>query len=228
MRFWRGFLALDRLLQRVPSIIEIWFFEFLFLMALGLGVGRLLDGLGAGGCPPKPESVDGTAFGVIAFGALLGWPVLARIVRPRVKEVTWTPVFIAHDVGGLSHLPVPMASAAVSYQILSSHPSYGLVNLLTLPIPIVMLLGAKDYGCSLNHFRLAGIVILVLMALLAGLRLVTWYGLRLGREDLRKAVPEGWSAPRLEWELGWKPLVSMMGLMLAVFGVVFALAAITG
>jgi hypothetical protein len=136
-------------------------------------------------------------------------------------------VFVAHDVVGLSHVPVPMSRATVTYQILSSHPSYGFVNLLTLPIPIVMLLGARDYGCSLNHFRMGGIVILALMALLIGLRIVTWYGLRLGRDRMMAAVPEGWSASRLEWELGWKPLISMMGLMAAVFAVVFTLAALT-
>ena len=227
MRFWRAFLALDRLLQRVPSIIEIWFYEFLFLVALGLGVGRLLDGLGAGGCPPKPDSVDGTAFGIIAFGALMGWPALARILRPRVKDVTWTPTFVAHDTAGLSHLPVPMTQATVTYQVLSSHPSYAFVKLLTLPIPIVMLMGAANTGCSLNHFRMAGIVILVLMALLTGLRLVTWYGLRTGRDRMAASVPEGWSAAKLEWEFGWKPLISMMGLMIAVFSVVFVLAWVT-
>ena len=88
MQFWRAFLALDRLLQRVPRIVEIWFFEFLFLMAMGLGAGRLLDGLGTGGCPPVKASVDGTAFGIIAFGLLMSWPVLTRILKPRVKEVT--------------------------------------------------------------------------------------------------------------------------------------------
>ena len=36
------------MMRRVPSIIEIWFFEFIFLMALGLGLGRLLDGIGVG------------------------------------------------------------------------------------------------------------------------------------------------------------------------------------
>ena len=227
MRFWRSFLALDRLLRRVPSIIEIWFFEFLFLMALGLGFGRLLDGLGAGGCPPAAGSVDGTAFGIVGFGALMGWPVLGRILRPRVQEVTWTPVFVAHNIAGLSHVPVPMTQATVTYQILSSHPSYGFVNLLTLPLPIVMLMGAQDTGCSLNHFRIGGIVVLALMALLVGLRLVTWYGLRLGRDRIEATLPLGWTASRLDWELGWKPLVSMMGLMIAVFGAVFALAWLT-
>jgi hypothetical protein len=227
MRFLKALFALDRLLQRVPSIIEIWFFEFLFLMATGLGVGRLLDGLGVGGCPAVPGSVDGTAFGIIGFGLLMGWPVMLRILRPKVKEVQWTPVFIAHDVAGISHVPVPMERGTVTYHVLSSHPSYALVNLLTLPIPVVMLMGAADYGCSLSHFRLSGFVILALMALLVALRLVGWYALRLGRERIGAAAPPGWTQSRLGWELGWKPLLGMLGLMASCFAVVFAIAWLT-
>lgn len=227
MQALRALFALDCLLQRVPSIIEIWFFEFLFLMATGLGIGRLLDGLGAGGCPHKPDSIDGAAFAFIAFGLAIGAVSLVRILRPKVKEVTWTPVFIARDLAGISHLPVPMARATVTYHVLSSHPSYVFVNLLTLPIPIVMLLGAADYGCALNHLRQSGFAILFLMGALIVLRLVSWYGLLLGRERIGAAVPPGWSPARLEWELGWKPLLGMMALMAACFCVVFTIAWLT-
>jgi hypothetical protein len=227
VQFLKAIFALDRLLRRVPSIIEIWFFEFLFLMALGLGVGRLLDGLGVGGCPPAAGSVDGTAFGFIGFGTLMGIPVLIRILRPKVKEVTWTPVFVAHNVAGLSHLPVAMTRPTVTYRVLSSHPSYAFVNLLTLPIPIVMLLGAAGHGCSLSHFRPMGMVILLLMLLLILLRMVAWYGLRLGRGRIEATLPPGWSAEQLEWEFGWKPLLGMIVLMAAVFGVVSFLAWLT-
>ncbi len=227
MRALNALFALDRLLQRVPSIIEVWFFEFLFLMATGLGVGRLLDGLGLGGCPRKPDSIDGTALGFIAFGLAMGAIVLVRVLRPKVKQVTWTPVFIAHNVAGLSHVPVPMTQATVTYQVLSSHPSYALVNLLTLPIPVVMLMGAAESGCLLNHFRQSGLVILALMAALLALRLLSWYGFRLGRDRIEAQTPPGWSQTQLEWELGWKPLLGMMGLMVACFGVVFTIAWLT-
>lgn len=206
--------------RRVPSIIEIWFFEFVFLMALGLGLGRLLDGVGIAPCPPATGSVDGTAFGFIAVGLAMGWLVLSRVLRPKVLDVTWTPVFVARDVGGISHLPVPMQRATVSYQVLSSHPSYALVNLITLPIPVIMLLGYADYGCSLSPFRLTAIVILVLMAGLAVLRMVSWYGLKRGRAALRAINPDGLPQAVLEWELGWKPLIAMMALMIGVFALI--------
>ena len=52
MIFFKGIFALDRVLRRVPSIIEVWFFEFLFIMALAMGLGRLLDGRGLNGSSP--------------------------------------------------------------------------------------------------------------------------------------------------------------------------------
>jgi hypothetical protein len=96
-----------------------------------------------------------------------------------------------------------------------------------LPIPIVMLLGAADHGCSLSRFRLMGMVILLLMLLLILLRMVAWYGLRLGRDRIEATLPPGWSAEQLEWELGWKPVLGMIALMAGVFGVVFFLAWLT-
>lgn len=129
MGFWNGILALDRLLQRVPSIIEIWFVEFLAVMIFSLAAGRLVDGYGFGACPPVPEIIDGFAYGAFAVGlALMAW-VVRRILRPKVATVTWTPVFVARDVAGISHVPVPMRSATVRYQVLSSHPSYVLIHL---------------------------------------------------------------------------------------------------
>jgi hypothetical protein len=217
----RAIFAFDRIMRRVPSIIEIWFFEFIFLMALGLGLGRLLDGLGVDPCPPAVGSIDGTAFGFIAVGLAMGWLVLRRALRPKVLDVTWTPVFVARNVGGLSHVPVPNHLATVNYQVLSSHPSYGFVNLWTLPIPVVMMLGYADYGCSLSHFRLAAIVMFMLMGALIVLRPISWYVLRRGRDALRANNPDGLPESLLEWELGWKPLVSMMSLMAAAFIVVF-------
>ena len=49
----------------------------------------------------------------------------------------------------------------------------------------------------------------------------------LALDRMLAAAPEGWSASWLEWELGWKPLLSMMGLMAVVFAVVSTLAALT-
>ena len=228
MIFFKSIFALDRVLRRVPSIIEVWFFEFIFIMALAMGLGRLLDGLGVGGCPPAAGSVDGTAFGFIAVGLALGVPVLWRILRPKVVTVTWTPVFIARDLGPISHLAIGMRSATVTYQVLSSHPSYALVNLLTLPIPVVMLLGAAERGCALSNLKLIGISALVIMGALVLLRLVCWYGLRLGRRDIEAATPDGLSPARLEWELAWQPVVATFALLAALALIIIAIILLTG
>jgi hypothetical protein len=224
----KNLFALDRVLRRVPSIIEVWLFEFIFIMALAMGLGRLLDGLGVGGCPPAPGSVDGTAFAFIAVGFAMSVPVLWRILLPKVVKVTWTPVFIARDLGPISHLPVSMPSATVTYHVLSSHPSYALVNLLTLPIPVVMLLGAAERGRALSSLRLIGISALVIMGTLVLLRLVCWYGLRLGRHEIAAATPHGMSAARLEWELAWQPVVAAFALLAALALIIIAIILLSG
>jgi hypothetical protein len=211
----------------VPSIIEIWFFEFLFIMALAMGIGRLADGLGVGGCPPVAGSVDGTAFGCIAVGLVLAIPVMRRLLRPKVENVTWTPTFVARGLAPVP-LPVPMHSATVTWQVLSSHPSYALVNLLTLPLPIVALLGAREYGCATSFFKLFGLTALALMALIVLLRCVVWYILRIGRDRLEATAQEGFSAARLEWELAWQPVVATFSLFGGIAVVIVAIILVTG
>jgi hypothetical protein len=214
-RTWRGILALDRLLQRVPAVVEIWFIEFVAVISLSLGLARVGDGLGITGCPPAAEGIDATALGTVAFGLAVGCFVVWQVFRPRVINVTWTPVFVARDVAGLSHLPVPMPSATVTYPVLNSHPSYALTGLLTLPVPLVGLLGAAGGDCSMSFFRLFGPIGIGLLLLLALLRVVVWYGLRRGRAEIEAALPPGWSMSRLEWEMAWRPMLTAAGLVAA-------------
>jgi len=54
-----------------------------------------------------------------------------------------------------------------------------------------------------------------LIAALIILRLVSWYGLKLGRERLAPGI----SAAALEWQLAWQPVVAMLCLMAACFAV---------
>jgi hypothetical protein len=121
-----------------------------------------------------------------------------------------------------------MPSATVTYQVLSSHPSYALVNLLTLPIPVIMLLGAAERGCALSNFKLIGICALGIMSALVLLRLVCWYGLRLGRREIEAATPHGMSAARLEWELAWQPVVATFVLLAALALVIIAIILLSG
>ncbi len=195
-------VALDRALRRVPSIIEIWFLEFLALIPLSLGIGHWLNGVGAGGCPPAPSGIDGTGAGFILVGALFGVFAVRRILRPKVSIAEWTPV---HHAGPLI---VAQSAARVRYAVLSSHPSYALVHLLTAPLPLVGVLALAERNCGVSFFPLFGAAAFALLAALVLLRLVSWHGLRLGRDAIEANLPPGWSARRLEWELAWRPMLT--------------------
>jgi len=51
-------------------------------MALAMGLGRLLDGLGAGGCPPAPGSVVVATFALLAALALIIIAIILLTGRP--------------------------------------------------------------------------------------------------------------------------------------------------
>jgi hypothetical protein len=215
MGFWNGVVGLDRLLQRVPSIIEVWFVEFLAVMIFSPALGRLIDAYGFGGCRPQPEILDGFAWGTFAVGVLLMAWVVRRILRPRVTTVTWTPVFVARNAGGISHVPVPMTGATVTYDVLSSHPSFALIHVLTFPLPLIALIGGLDGTCNMQFFWLFGVVGLVTLAGIAVLRVLVWYVLRRGRAEIEASVPPGWTFARLEWEMAWRPVLATLGLIAA-------------
>jgi hypothetical protein len=212
--------AFDRLFRRTPSIVEIWLLEFLTLVPLGLAFGSWLDGIGALGCPPAGFGVDGSSIGIALFGIAIGFFAVRRILKPKVLNVRWTPVHTIKNVAPVP-LPVPQTRASVEYQVLSSHPSYAFVNLLTLPIPLVGLL-ARD-SCATSFFPLFGIVILALMAALIILRLISWYVLRLGRDEIERNAPQGMTLGEAEWALAWQPVLAMLGLIFGSVALVFGI-----
>jgi hypothetical protein len=216
MTFLNGIFALDRLLRRVPSIIEIWFLEFLAIIPLALALGSWLDRAGLRGCPPAGFGVDGSSIGIALFGLAMAFFAVRRIFKPKVAKVEWTPV---HAVKGVLPvpIPVPQPAARVEYEVLSSHPSYGLVHLLTLPIPAVGLLATDS--CATSFFPLFGMVGIALIGALIILRLISWYVLRRGRAEIERNTPQGMTAGQLEWSLAWQPMISMMvliGLCIAI------------
>jgi hypothetical protein len=223
MGFLRTIFALDRLLRRVPSIIEIWFLEFLALLALGLGLGAWSDAFGLGRCPPAASGFDWNSAAFVGFGLVFAFFAVRRILKPTVKLVEWTPV---HTVKGVLPvpIPVPQTSGRVEYHVLSSHPSYGFVHVLTLPIPLIGVIAMFDGLCTTSYFHHFGVITLILIAALIILRIVSWYGLKLGRERL--APPPGMSAAALEWQLAWQPVVAMLLLMAACFAVPAAIIGI--
>jgi hypothetical protein len=216
MAFLNGIFALDRLLRRVPSIIEIWFLEFLAIIPLALAFGSWLDKAGALGCPPAGFGIDGSSIGIALFGLAMGFFAVRRIFKPKIAKTDWTPV---HSVKGVLPvpLPVPQRSARVEYEVLSSHPSYALVHLLTLPIPAVGLLATDN--CATSFFPLFGMVGIALIGALIILRLVSWYVLRCGRDEIERKTPQGMTAGQLEWVMAWQPMISMVVLILLCIGI---------
>lgn len=216
MAFLNGIFALDRLLRRVPSIIEVWFLEFLAIIPLALAIGSWMDRLGLRGCPPAGFGVDGSSVGIAIFGLIAAFFAVRRILRPKIAKVEWTPVHTLTTALPVP-IPVPQRSARVEYDVLSSHPSYGFVHLLTLPIPAVALLATES--CATSFFPLFGAVGICLIAALIILRLVSWYVLRLGRDAIERKAPEGMTAGQVEWALAWQPMISMVvlvGLCIAI------------
>ena len=209
MAFLKGIFALDRLLRRVPSIIEIWFLEFLAILPLALAFGSWLDRIGMRGCPPAGFGIDASSIGLALFGLAMSFFAVRRILKPKVAKIEWTPV---HTVKGALPVPfpVPQRAARIEYQVLSSHPSYAFVYLLTLPIPAVGLLATDS--CATSFFPLFGMVGVGLIGALIILRIVSWYVLKLGRKELEPRLPEGMTAAQAEWSLAWQPMISMVEL----------------
>ncbi len=216
MAFLNGILALDRLLRRVPSIIEIWFLEFLAIIPLALAFGSWLDRIGLRGCPPAGFGVDGSSLGIALFGLATAFFAVRKILRPKIARIEWTPV---HTVKGVLPVPVPVPqrAATIEYEVLSSHPSYAFVHLLTLPIPAVGLLATES--CNTSFFPLFGLVGITLIAALIILRIVSWYVLRRGRDEIARNLPQGMTAGQMEWAFAWQPMISMVvliGLCIAI------------
>jgi hypothetical protein len=105
------------------------------------------------------------------------------------------------------------AFAEHTYEYLSSHPSYALLLLLTLPIPLSMWFFSRGEGDITFYWRITGIVGMVILGLMALARVLAWYVFRFGRRKLDSALSTtGMSPARMGWEIAWKPV-----LMLVVF-----------
>ena len=216
MAFLNGIFALDRLLRRVPSIIEVWFLEFLTIIPLALAFGSWLDRAGLRGCPPAGFGIDGSSIGIAVFGLAAGFFAVRRILKPKIAKVEWTPVHTVKNVLPVP-VPVPQPSGRVEYEVLSSHPSYAFVHLLTLPIPAVGLLATDS--CAISFFPLFGAAGVALIGALIILRIISWYVLRRGRDEIARNVPQGMTTGQAEWVLAWQPMISMVVLISLCIGI---------
>lgn len=138
-------------------------------------------------------------------------------MKPRLVQGSWTPVSQA-DVGDLTAVAFNNR-ATVRYVYLTSHPSYALLLLITLPIPALMVAVKINQGDDL-YFRATGIAGLVILALMALARLLAWYVFRFGRSQLDASL--GGSPRRLGWEIAWKPVLMLLVMLYAIGGIPIA------
>ncbi|WP_156686105.1 hypothetical protein [Mycobacterium sp. Marseille-P9652] len=212
---WQRVLAFDRLGSRIPQLVQIWLMEFFVVMPLMFFLGKAIDIHGAFGVPGTGERLDGTFWGCLAVSLFFGFFFVRSLVRPRVVQGSWTPTVHA-DVGPLTIYGGNRAWS-VSYPYLTSHPSYALLLLITAPIPAVMWAATVNQGDSTFYWRACGIVGLIIIACMALARLLAWYVFRFGRRELDaqlRGLPV--SQRRLGWEIAWKPVLALVGLMYAI------------
>jgi hypothetical protein len=216
LRFiWRGVLAFDRIGSRIPQLIQIWLGELLFVIPLSFFIAKIIDIRGAFGVPGTGGSLPGVFWGALAISLVCGFFFVRNLVRPRVVEGKWTPM-IRGDVGDYTVM-VGNPQWTVHYVYLTSHPSYALLLLLTAPIPAVMVAMTTNQGDSTFYFRVAGIVGLTILALMALARVLAWYVFRFGRRQLDTQIADQQMSPRkLGWEIAWKPVLMVTVLMYAI------------
>lgn len=219
LRFiWRGVLAFDRVGSRIPQLIQMWLQELFFAIPLTFFIAKLIDIRGAFGVPGTGGSVPGVFWGALAVSVVSGFFFFRSLIRPRVMQGSWTPMVKA-DVGDHTVM-AGNPRWSVDYVYLTSHPSYTLLLLLTAPIPAVMVAATENNGDSTFYFRVAGIVGLIVLALMALARLSAWYIFRFGRRELDQQVADaGVSQRRLSWEIAWKPVLMLTVMMYAIVAI---------
>ena len=211
---WSGVLAFDRVGRRIPQLIQIWLGELFLVMPLAFFIGKVIDIRGAFGVPGTGGSIPGVFWGALAVAAVAGFFFVRGLLRPRVVEGSWAPVSRL-PIGDVDVM-VANNRARVSYDYLTSHPSYALLLLLTAPIPATMVLATRHQGDSTFYFRVAGIAGLVIIASMAVARLLAWYVFRFGRDRLTSV------SPRAAWEIAWKPVLMLVVICYAIVGIPLA------
>jgi hypothetical protein len=202
---WRGVLAFDRVGSRIPQLIQITFLELFFVMPLAFFIGKAIDIRGAFGVPGTGESMPAVFWGALVLATITGFFVIRDLVRPRLREGSWAPM-ARIPLGGDVDMLVAHNRAKVTYVYLSSHPSYALLLLIVLPLPLSMWYFSRNEGDSTFYWRVTGLAGMAIIAGLAVARVVAWYVFRFGRSKADTVTP------RVAWEIAWKPV-----LMLVVF-----------
>ncbi|BCW90249.1 hypothetical protein sos41_34170 [Alphaproteobacteria bacterium SO-S41] len=204
---WRGVLAFDRIGSRIPQLIQMMIVELIIVFCLGAFIAKAIDARGGWGCPGEGE-LDSTFWGALGVGLFFLFFFVRNVFWPRLVQGSWTPVTTLPmgDVG----LVVANRRWTVSYEYLTSHPSYILLLLPVLWLPLLMIWATEGQGCSLFYNRLFGWAMLGVAGALALSRLVAWYVLRRGRRQFDTVRNNTVSAARAGWEIAWKPILMLM------------------
>jgi hypothetical protein len=215
---WRRVLAFDRIGSRTPQLIQMWLIELFFAVPLMFFVAKVIDIRGAFGVPGTGGALDGVFWGALVVSLVCGFFFFRSLIKPRVKHGSWTPM-VSADVGDTTVYGGNRAWT-VQYDYLTSHPSYSLLLLLTAPIPATMVLMTINHGDNTFYWRVAGIVGLIILALMAIARLLSWYVFRFGRREIdAHGDAQGVSQRKLGWEMAWKPLLMLMVMIYGFIGI---------
>jgi hypothetical protein len=227
LRFvWSGVLAFDRVASRIPQLLQIWLVEFFFVMSLSFFVGKVVDVHGAFGVPGTGGGIPPVFWGSLGVALVLGFFLVRGLLRPRLVTGSWAPM-ARIPTGGDVDVLVTNRRARVDYRYLTSHPSYALLLLLTVPLPLSMWYFSRGEGDSTFYWRITGLVGLGVIAVVALARVLAWYVFRFGRGKLDRATASGGhSAARIGWEIAWKPVLMLVVASYAIvcipLGVMFA------
>lgn len=223
IRLYRSIVYIDKLGRNIPSLVQVWLVEFIMIVLLAFFVGKLIDIRGWGSVPGTGESLDWTMWVSLLIVLACAFFFVRNLIFPRVRMETWTPMTHTGLHVGDFELLVATPKATVEYPFLTSHPSYVLLLLVTMWIPIIMVWMTADLGGNVLYWRMSGFAGLIIIAFMAVARFTAWYVFKLGQAPLRDwSIDSGLSVRRLGWETSWKPTVVLVALMYAIVGIPMA------
>ncbi|HWS99795.1 MAG TPA: hypothetical protein VN256_05920 [Pyrinomonadaceae bacterium] len=185
-------------LLKVPSVVQIWLAEFLCILFVSAFVTAAWNTLGARAPGEKPlGDMTNWLWYLLGF-ALLVWSV-REILRPRIKRDSWVNFKTWTDSGG-------------DYPFCSTHPSYVLVELITVAGTGYFLWAGLTEGVNVRFFA----VMFALALFFPALRLFAWYVLDLRIRDADETAE------------AWKPAAWLAAPAFAVFALIAVLVFVDG